>query len=154
MPVYETLLWFHVTFAVLWVGGVVLLNLLAFMAQQSNSDEQLAYIGRKAEVLGLRYFTPIALLVVLGGAGLTLEGPWQFGDAWISASLGMYLVSFLLGAVYLGPRGGTIGKAIEAAGGRVTADVRPALDRLLLIARLDAVILLGVVFLMTTKPGS
>jgi len=153
MPVYETLLWLHVTFAVLWVGGVVLLNVLALMAQRANSDEQLAYLGRKAEVLNLRYFTPIALFVVLLGVGLTIEGEWKFGDAWISAALGMYLVSFLLGAVYLGPRAGTIGKTIEAAGG-VTADVRPGLDRLLLIARLDAVILLGIIFLMTTKPSA
>ena len=154
MTLYETLLWLHVTFAVLWVGGAVLLNVLAFMAQRANSDEQLAYIGHKAEVLGLRYFTPTALLVVLLGVGLTLEGPWEFGDAWISAALGLYLVSFLVGAVFLGPQGGKIGKAIEAAGGRVTADVRPALDRLLLVARIDAVLLLLIIFLMTTKPGS
>ena len=153
MTLYETLLWLHVTFAVLWVGGGVLLILLALMAQRANDDVQLAYIGHKAEVLGLRYFTPTALIVVLLGAGLTIEGPWEFSDPWISASLGLYVVSFLVGATFLGPQGGKIGKAIEASGGVVTADVRPALDRLLLVARIDALILLAIIFLMTTKPG-
>ena len=48
MTLYETLLWLHVTFASLWVGGAILLTVLATVAQRSNDrivepDERLAH---------------------------------------------------------------------------------------------------------------
>ena len=154
MTLYETLLWLHVTFASLWVGGSVLLTVLATVAQRSNDAGRVTSAIATAEAFGGRYFGPIGILAVLLGVGLVIEGPWSFGDAWISASLGLVILSILIGAVFLGRE--TVRATEALAGGReaLTSEARASVSRIVAVSWVDVLILFAVVFLMTTKPGA
>lgn len=151
---YEVLLWLHVTFAALWVGGSVALTVLATMAQRSNDAARVQSVVTTAESFGSRYFGPIGMLAVLFGVGLVLEGPWSFGDAWIPASLGLVVVSILIGAVFLSRETARAREALAASAGAFTTESRAAVNRIIVASWIDAAILVAVIFLMTTKPGT
>jgi hypothetical protein len=57
-----------------------------------------------------------------------------------------------VGAIYLGPESGRIGKLV-AERGPEDGEVRTRMDRVLLVSRIELVVLVSVVFAMTTKPG-
>jgi len=154
MTLYETLVWLHVTFSTLWVGGAVLLTVLATVAQLSNDAGRVASAVATTEVFGGRYFGPLGLLVVLLGVGLVIEGPWSFGDAWISASMGLVIVSILIGAVFVSRATVRATEALAAGAGSLTTEARAAVNRIVLVSWVDVAVLLVVIFLMTTKPGA
>jgi hypothetical protein len=62
---YDWLKTFHVFLAVVWVGGAVILNLLAVFALRSPLPGRKAEFAREAAWVGTRVFTP-ASLVLLG----------------------------------------------------------------------------------------
>ena len=61
-------------------------------------------------------------------------------------------ISFITGAVFLGPESGRIGKLIEERGPE-DPEMLMRLRRTLTISRVDYVVLLLVVMLMVFKPG-
>lgn len=153
MTLYEALLWLHVTFSSLWVGGAVLLTVLSTVAQRSNDAGRVTSAVATAEAFGGRYFGPIGMLVVLLGVCLVIEGPWSFGDAWISVSLGLVVVSILIGAVFLSRETVRATTALAGAREAMNPEARAAVNRIVVVSWVDAAILFAVVFLMTTKPG-
>ena len=154
MTLYEVLHWLHVTFSSIWVGGAIFLTVLATVAQRSNDPGRVASAVATAETFGGRYFGPIGMLVVLLGVGLVIEGPWSFGDAWISASLGLVVVSILIGAVFLSRETARATEALAAGTGVTSTEARAAVNRIVVVSWVDAAILLAIIFLMTTKPGA
>ena len=48
----------HVLAAIIWLGGGTAITLLAWRAVRANDNAQLLMLGRQAEWLGTRIFTP------------------------------------------------------------------------------------------------
>jgi len=152
MTTYETLLWLHVSFAVLWVGGAIVLAVLGAKISRGNSDERVYYVSQ-LEWFGLRYFAPTSLLTLIFGIWLAIDGDWDFGALWISASFTLFLISFVTGAGYLGPTSAKVTRRVVEAGAD-DPQAQIMIERLLWVSRLDAFLLLVLIYLMTTKPGA
>jgi uncharacterized membrane protein len=150
--VYQFIVYVHILAAIAWVGGAFFLQLLSVRTQRSTDPEDLPKLGKQIEYFGLRYFLPVSITVFVAGLILTAQR-WSFSQTWISLAMLLWLVSVIIGAVYIGPRTGRVAKLFEAEG-PTSAAARALTARLFLVARIDIVIFLVIVALMVYKPGA
>jgi hypothetical protein len=151
ITLYDFLKFLHVSFAIAWVGGGLMLTILAEFALRSKIPGRAAEFAREAGLIGQRFFAPLALLVLGLGFWLIHEG--QIGyPTWIVVGLVGFGLSFVVGVAFLGPQAKQLAKLIEANGPDDPA-VRAKVRRIVGISRVDLVILFTVVFFMVTKVG-
>jgi uncharacterized membrane protein len=150
--VYELLLYVHIICAVIWVGGAFFSQLLALRVQRSTDPEDLPKFGRNVEFLGLRVFLPASILLFIAGAAMVAQ-QWSFGQTWVAVSMGLWLVSILAGALYIGPRTKKIAELFETEG-PTSVGARALLDRVFLVSRLELVSFAIIIALMVFKPGT
>jgi uncharacterized membrane protein len=149
---YALFKWVHVTGAVIWVGGGLTLTILAMRAERSSDDPvEMATIARQAAFMGERVFAPVGLLVFLMGIAMVINLHWGWGTTWILIGLIGYGVTFLTGLLVLGPQAKRVGQLIETKGAD-NAETQAAIQRILLVARVDMGVLLLVVADMILKP--
>lgn len=153
ITLYEVLLFGHVLGVIAWVGANIVLQFLSARAQGAGPERAVVLLA-DIEWLGTRYFIPISLTVVALGFGLLGEsnGAYELSQFWVSAGLGMFLISFLLGAGFLGPESGRIAKLAEERGPG-DSEVQSRITRVLWVARFELLLLILVVFDMIVKPG-
>lgn len=150
---YETLVWLHVSFAVLWVGGSVMLNIMALRARAGGDPSQMAALFRNLAWFGERYFMPVSLLTLVFGFWLTHEGNWGYSDnPWIVVALAIYVVAFFLGMLFLGPESKRIVRQLDAGPATPDGATVGRMMRYFNVAHLDASALLVILFLMSVKP--
>lgn len=94
------------------------------------------------------------VLILAAGLYLTLT-QWGWGKGWIELSLMTTLVLAVMGPVVNGRRGTVIHRALQAGSGPLTEALRRQIrDNVLWTSVLTmAGLALGIVFLMTVKPG-
>jgi uncharacterized membrane protein len=143
----------HVTFAVLWVGGGVMITILAIVAERSSDPLQIAQVARQAATVGERFFAPVGLVTFLMGIAMMLNTNWGWGKFWIVIGLIGYAATFLIGIGLIAPTVKKLHAVIEAKG-PTDPDAIALIKRVMLIARVDAALLLIVVLDMVTKPFS
>jgi uncharacterized membrane protein len=151
---YNALKFVHVLFAVVWVGGACTVQVYALLATRTNDPFKVASFAKDTEFVGMRIFLPASLILLVSGIFTIHDssGAWGYGQGWVQFGLAVIALSILVGAGYLGPEAGRIGKATEAEGvdsPRVQARIR----RIFLVSRIELVFLLAVVFDMVVKPG-
>jgi uncharacterized membrane protein len=147
---YDWLKAFHVFLAVVWVGGAVMLNLLAIFALRSPLPGRKAEFAREAQWAGKFLFTPVALVVLGLGFWMIYELDWGY-PLWIVIGLIGFGLSFVLGVGVVEPLTRKILKAIDQYG--PDSPQADALSRrVLALARIDLVILTVVIFDMVLKP--
>jgi uncharacterized membrane protein len=152
MSAYSVLLFVHVVCAIIWVGGAFALQLLAFLVSRTGDQLELARLLRYFELIGSRVFVPVATLLFVAGAAMTLQA-WSFGRTWIAVSVTLWVLSAVAGAAYLGPRAKRVGDLFNAEGPSSEAG-RALMDRLFLVSRLELVSFAIIIALMVFKPGS
>jgi uncharacterized membrane protein len=143
----------HVLLAVVWVGGGVLLTILAVVADRRNNPNELATIARQAVFVGERIFAPAGLAVFLMGIAMMLNTDWGWGHFWVVAGLIGYAATFVNGLVVLTPLAKKASALLDEKGAEAP-ETQAAIARILLIARIDVAVLLLVVADMVTKPFS
>jgi len=141
----------HVLAAIIWLGGGTAITLLAWRAVRANDNAQLLMLGRQAEWLGTRIFTPSSLVVLAMGIVLMHKGGFGYGHFWTLLGVIGWGVSFVVGAAFLGPQSGKLGKLIEAKGPE-DPEVVARLNRVISVARTDAVLVLLIAIDMVAKP--
>jgi uncharacterized membrane protein len=149
---YQLFLFVHVICAVIWVGGAVYAQLLAYRVARSPDPAELPQLARHIESIGTRVFLPAALLLFIAGTAMALQR-WSFGQAWIAVSVALWALSAVVGAVYLGPRVKRAAKLFEAEG-PTSQEGRKLIDRLFIVSRLELVWFAVIIALMTFKPGT
>jgi uncharacterized membrane protein len=146
---YELLLFLHVSMAVVWVGGGLVLQLFAYRVSLARDPGRTAALGRDIEWIGTRVFVPASLLAFLTGVLLVIESDFfGWGDDWIVMGLLLYAVTFFAGLLFFGPESGRSGELVEEG----SPAAGPRMARLVLVTRLDLVLLFLIVFVMTVKP--
>ena len=148
MSWYELLLFVHVACAVIWIGGGFFVQVYGTVELASGDRAAIARFAGQVGRLGDRLFAPAALVVVLAGIGLMIDGDWPWGRLWIVFSLVTFVASFLLGVLVLGPTAKRI-----AAVGPETAEGQMLIRRVFSLVRVDLLFLFAIVFAMTTKPS-
>jgi uncharacterized membrane protein len=137
--------------AVAWVGGGLILTILAMRAERSADPREMATIARQAAFAGERVFAPVGLLVFLLGIAMVVNLHWGWGTTWIVIGIVGYAITFLTGLLVLGPTAKRIGQLIEVKGPEAP-ETQAAIQRILLLARVDMGVLLLVVADMVLKP--
>ena len=149
---FDVLKSLHVLFAALWVGGGFALMVAINLAFLSRDPRRQAVILRTTELIGQRIFTPLALIVIAVGIWMVVryDTVYDFGDFWVSYGLGAFVLTFILGAGYLGPRSKRAAEEIEA-GLDQDAVIRKSVP-FRLVALADTLLLWSVVVVMVVKP--
>lgn len=143
----------HVTFAVVWIGGGLLLTLLGIMAELKDDPNEIAIIARQAAFAGERIFAPAGLVVFLMGIAMMINTDWGWGKFWVVAGLVGYAATFITGIAVLSPLAKRIGASVES-NGPTHPETTALVKRIMLIARFDIALLLLVIADMVTKPFS
>ena len=143
----------HVSFAVFWVGGGLLLTGLALRAERSDNPEDLATIARQASFVGEKLFAPASGIVLAMGIAMVINQHIGFGTTWVDIGLAGFAVSTFIGIVILSPRAKKLVELFETAGA-AAPETQAAIREILLIARVDVALLLCVVGDMLMKPFS
>ena len=149
---YQVLLYIHILCAVIWVGGAIYSQILALRVERSSDPAELPRMGRHFEWIGTRLFIPASLLLFIAGLAMVAQA-WSFGQLWIAVSMGLWLLSILAGAVYIGPRLKVVAQHFETEG-PTSAAGRALLGRLFLVSRLELISFAIIIALMVFKPGS
>ena len=152
VDLYNILKFLHILAAVVWVGGDILLQILAQLALRSTLPGRVAEFAAEVEMVGKRLFTPMSILVLVLGIGLVQLGDWGFGQAWVIIGLVGIAATIATGAGYLGRQAGKLTELIEAEGADAPA-VRTKVRTILNVARIDILVLVAVIFVMVTKIG-
>jgi hypothetical protein len=147
--VYNLLLFVHVLAAVAWVGGMLLVFVVGTHLKDASPDEIWGFM-RQMDFAAGRVFVPSAFLLAAMGVGMTLMR-WEFSDLWIAGGIVGLIYSGFSGARRLDPLSRKIG-ALIAERGPGDPEVALNLKRLLGVIRIDAVVMVAVVALMTIKP--
>jgi uncharacterized membrane protein len=143
------LLFFHVSMAVVWVGGGLMMQFFGIRATMAGDPSRMAAFGQDVKWIADRVFIPGSLLAFASGVLLVVDSDFYgFGDDWIVIALALYATTFFAGLLFIGPEAGRVGK-LTAEG---SPEAGPRTLRLLLLSRLDLVLLFVMVYDMTVKP--
>jgi uncharacterized membrane protein len=145
----------HVVFAVIWIGGGFLISALAFIAELEHDLEGRSVLAKQAASVSNRVFTPSSLIVLLAGIAMMLndtgEVLWDWGDFWVVFGLLGFVATFAIGIGVLAPAAKRM-EALVASGGANTPEAHAEMNRIFLVARADAAILMLVIVDMVAKP--
>jgi uncharacterized membrane protein len=150
---YSVFKWIHVSLAVFWVGGGLLLTILGMRAQRLRDPREIVTVAQQAAFVGEKLFAPAGLVVLLMGIAMVLHQHLGWGHFWIVAGLVGYASTFVTGIAVLSP----LAKKIDAsatANGAEHPTTLALIDRIMLVARVDQAVLLLVIADMTLKPFS
>jgi len=151
MSWYNLLLFVHVMAAMAWVGGGLMLSLMA--SRVRGSDTRTADFARLLPYVGLRVLMPAVILVLVTGVAMVLvDSAWSFGQLWVLMALALFAIAFLVGAIYLSRIGIAMDRA-AAPGGPVSA-LPSLLNRWLAGYIVVLAVLLVAVADMVFKPGT
>ena len=145
----------HVVFAVIWIGGGFLISALAFIAELEHDLEGRSILARQAAQVSERVFTPSALIVLVMGIAMMLNDTgkvaWDWEDFWVVFGLLGFAATFAIGIGLLSPAAKRM-QALVGTAGANSPEVHAEMNRIFLIARADAAILMLVVVDMVAKP--
>jgi uncharacterized membrane protein len=160
MSLYEIALFIHITAVVLGFGATFAEAVL-FPVAIGMDPRYLPYVHRVQMVINKYLASPAILIILLTGVYQVIEGNWDFGSFWISAS---FLVIFILGAVqgaYFIPEDrkleAMVSREIAAAGTgpvELSDEYLSRSRREGMLGGLAGLLIVGTILLMVWKPGA
>jgi hypothetical protein len=154
MNLYTIVLFVHIISAIgVCIGLSVLLLAVALFRRAERVEQVRSTLAFATTALPIAGFS--MLLLLAAGFYLALSA-WSLRTSWIAVTLISLVLMIALGAGLIGPRMRALGmSAREAPDGLLPSQLAarihdPILFTVLLI---QAVLLVGIIFLMTTKPG-
>jgi uncharacterized membrane protein len=148
---YEVFKTVHVVAAITWLGGGLLITVLALRADRAGNDDDLIGIGRQAEWASTRIFIPSSLVVLVMGVILMHKGQWGYDHFWTLFGLLAWGLSFAVGATFLGPQTAKLNKLVAEKGPR-HPETQEKLRVILAVARADVVLIVLIAIDMVAKP--
>jgi len=142
----------HVLAATVWVGGGVILSLIAVRTRSSSDPRAIGEFARVLPYVGLRVLMPAVVIVFVTGLWMVLAGSeFSLSQTWVLVGLGLFAVAFLIGAVYMSRIGNQLDRAARADS--AGPGLRALLDRWIAGYAAVLVILIVAVWDMVFKPG-
>lgn len=152
MTLREILLFGHLLAVAVWLGGGVMTQIHVSRAAAAGEPSVLAAAIRGASRSGRLVFMPAGLAVLGFGIALVVQGGWGFEEPWIAVGFAGYLISTLIGMVFLGPRSRRA-ERLGAERGWESAEVGRIVRGMVQVMRVDVLILALVILDMVVKPG-
>ncbi len=148
--------WIHVSGAVFWVGGGLLLTVLGLKAEASDDPNEIVTLARWAAWVGEKLFAPAGLVVLAMGIAMLVHGNGSlvhWDKFWVIVGLVGYASTFVTGIAVLSPQAKKVAELSETKG-PTAPETTAAIRRILRISRFDVAVLMVVVADMITKPFS
>ena len=121
---------------------------------RANETVRVMVFAKDIERIGMSVFLPASILVLLLGIALVWYSPaWDLTQLWVILGLLGIANTIVVGAVFLGPESGRIGRLAEERGAN-DPEVQRRVRRIFAISRYDLTVLLLVVVDMVVKPGA
>ena len=136
----------HVLAAAFWVGGGFVLNATMYLAARSGEPANMLGALRLAHFVGVKIFSPLALIVLATGIWMT-EKYYSWDQLWISLGLIGVVIATGVGLLYLGPRAARGAAGIEAG-----QPPPPGRNWVPIVARLNLLLVSTVLVLMVIRP--
>ena len=125
-----------------------------------DHDVQLPYVHRLQLTINKYFAMPALVVIVLTGVYLMSEGPWSYGDLWVSATFTIVIAIGGINGAYFIPADRKLGAMVEreiAAAGdgevKLSDEYLQAGRTVGVIGSLTGVAIIVAIFLMVTKPG-
>ena len=139
----------HILCAVIWVGGAFITQMHVIRADHGGAVS-LAAFAKDSEFVGFRVFLPASLILLGTGIWLVSRDVFEL-QFWNTYGLVVIGLSIVTGAGYLGPESGRLGELMTERG-EEDPEVKRRLGRLFVVSRIELVLLISVVLVMTLKP--
>lgn len=160
ISVYEISLFLHITGVVIGFGATFAESIMFPMALRLD-PRHLPYVHRLQLAINQRFATPALAVVLATGIFQTVNGNWEFGAFWISASFAILIVLGGLLGGYLVPVDRRLGPMVEreiaeAGAGEVSlsADYQRRARVEGIVGGIAGVLVVVAIFLMVVKPGA
>lgn len=140
----------HVLFSIVWIGGGIAMNVLLTLASRAKEPTVLGALTRHVAWIGNRVFAPASLVLLLFGFLSVEKGNWGYDPWWVQLGFAGWFAAFVISFGFLAPESARIGRLAAAEG--PSAAVAARVRRLVLVSWLTLVVLVAVVFVMSTKP--
>jgi uncharacterized membrane protein len=102
MNLYPWLELGHVLASMIWLGGGLLLFASGVRVRTASDPAALTDFARSLGWFGPRVLAPAVVAVLVFGVAMVLDSAaWDFGQTWLLIAIGLFLVAFAVGAVYL-----------------------------------------------------
>ena len=140
----------HVLGAIAWIGGGLVLALLALRVRRSTELSTYREFAGTLSYVGPRLLLPgLAVTLVFGVLMVLVDPVWDFGQTWILIAIVLSTAAFLVGLLYVGRIGIQFSRAetVDVAG------QRRLVDQWLAGYGVVLAILLVIVWDMVFKPG-
>jgi len=149
MSLYTFLKFLHVLLAIIAVGFNASYGI--WLARAAREPEHELHVLRGIKLLDDRFANPAYALLLVTGISMVVVGDLSLTTFWLATALVLYAVLVLVG---LGVYTPTLLKqiAVLEAQGATSAEYRRLAKRGTGVGILLAVIVIGIVFLMVTKP--
>jgi uncharacterized membrane protein len=138
---YNIVLFLHVVTVIVAMAGAVA-HPIMFAFEERRADGDVVGLAQRIEAPSRIYAISYAVTGLIG-FGLVSMGDWSWGDAWIWISILLWLAS-----------NGLLHALMLPAERAVAAGDTSAMDKINKIGPILSVMILGVIFLMTVKPGA
>ncbi len=140
----------HVLSAIVWLGGGLVLSVVGSRVKTSTIPGAISDFAQTLTYVGTRVMLPGVVGTLVFGVWMVLiDSQWNFRQFWVLLAIGLFVLAFLIGAVYLG----RVGIQMQQLKPDDTANGQVLLDRWLVGYRLVLIVLLIVVWDMVFKPG-
>lgn len=149
----DLLLTVHVLAAVIWVGGGITIHILGRRTLRRGDNQEIYDFSAEVNKVGLRLYAPTSLILLIAGIFLVDKAGYEFSQAWIGIALGGWLISFLLGVGYYGPKDKKL-QELVAERGQSDPGVKQNVTQALTVNSVEILLLTLVVIDMTLKPGA
>jgi len=142
----------HITGAVIWVGGGLMLAIIGGRVRRSGDIVLIREFARMLSYVGPRVLAPAVVVVLVSGIWLVVQQSRDFSQLWILLALGAFAAAFVIGAVYLS-RSAILMERVAAEATANTQAARDALGRWMLGYSVVLAILVFALWDMIFKPG-
>ena len=142
----------HITGAVIWVGGGLMLTVIGGRARRSGDVVLIREFARTLSYVGPRVLAPAVAVVLVSGIWLVVQQSRDFTQLWVLLALGAFAAAFVIGAVYLSRSAILMERVAAEATANVQA-ARHALGRWMLGYSVVLAILVFALWDMIFKPG-
>jgi hypothetical protein len=150
-------IWVHVTAAVVGLGSTFALA-VGFPLALRLDARYMPYVHHLSYALNQRLAGPGLGLILVTGIYQVLDGPWSFGEPWISATFVIVIALGALQGAYFMKTDRKLAALAESelAAGATTLsdDYQRQAQREGSIGALTGLLIVVALFLMITKPGS
>ncbi len=140
----------HILSATVWVGGGFVLSLFGGRARASREPRAIPEFAETLTYVGTRIMLPAVIGTLVFGLWMVFENSqWNFGQLWVRLAIGLFILAFLIGAVYLG----RVGTQLQRLAPTDVEQGKALLGRWITGYWIVLVVLVIIIWDMVFKPG-